>query len=59
MIQPFLETHPYKLSDDLCRDEMYVTVKGKKHYVFFISDKVKKIITSYEVFVKRDTRISY
>lgn len=55
VVQPFLETYPYELSDDLCGDETYVTVKGKKHYVFFISDKVKKMITSYEVFAKRDT----
>lgn len=56
IVQPFLETYPYDLSNDLCGDETYVTVKGKKHYVFFISDKVKKIITSYEVFSKRDTQ---
>jgi transposase-like protein len=55
MILPFLENYPYDLSSDLCGDETYIRVKGKKHYIFFFSDKIKKIITSYQVFNKRDT----
>ncbi|QVK18146.1 DDE-type integrase/transposase/recombinase [Mycoplasmatota bacterium] len=55
MIRPLLENYPYDLSSDLCGDETYVRVKGKKHYIFFFSDKIKKIITSYQVFSKRDT----
>lgn len=29
IVQPFLETYPYELSNDLCGDETYVTVKGE------------------------------
>jgi transposase-like protein/uncharacterized protein YbaR (Trm112 family) len=55
VVHPFVEDYPYELTDDLTGDETYVKVKGKNHYVFFISDKVKKIITSYQVFKHRDT----
>ena len=55
MVLPFLEKYPYELSSDLCGDETYIRVKGKKHYVFFFSDKTKKIITSYQIFRNRDT----
>ncbi len=55
MVLPLLENYPYDLSSDLCGDETYIRVKGKKHYIFFFSDKIKKIITSYQVFSKRDT----
>ena len=54
VIEPFVENYDYELSEDLTGDETYVKIKGKKSYVFFISDKVKKIITSYRVFRKRD-----
>ena len=54
VIQHFLETYPYKLSTALYGDKNYVTVKGKKHYGFFIRDKVKAIIISYEIFAKHD-----
>ena len=54
-IEPFVENYDYDLTDDLTGDETYVKIKGKKSYVFFISDKVKKIITSYRVFRTRDT----
>lgn len=56
VIQPFLDEYPYDLSDEvaICGDETYIKVKGKKHYVFFIFDTIKKIITSYSVFSLRD-----
>jgi len=56
VIKPFLDNYPYKLSDtvSICGDETYVKVLGKKHYVFFIMDVIKKIITSYSVFPNRD-----
>ncbi len=52
----FLDNYPYELSEDVaaCGDETYVKVKGKKHYVFFLMDAVKKIITSYSIFAQRD-----
>ena len=37
-------------------DETYVHVKGKEHYVFFFSDPIKKIITSYTIYANRDTK---
>jgi len=55
MAQNYVENYPYELTEELTGDETYVKVKGKNHYVFFVSDKVKKIITSYQVFDKRDT----
>jgi len=55
MAQNYVENYPYELTEELTGDETYVKVKKKNHYVFFISDKVKKIITSYQVFEKRDT----
>ena len=38
-----------------CGDEIYVKVLGKKAYVFFICDVKKKIITSFKIYIKRDT----
>lgn len=55
VVKSYLETYPYELTEDLTGDETYVKVKGKNHYIFFISDRVKRIITSYQVFEKRDT----
>ena len=43
------------MTGELTGDETYVKVKKKNHYVFFVSDKEKKIITSHQVFEKRDT----
>jgi putative transposase len=56
IIKPFVDNYPYDLSDDVAvtGDETYVRVKGKKHYVFFIMDTIKKIITSYSIFALRD-----
>lgn len=56
IVKPFTDDYPYALSEQvaICGDETYVKVRGKKHYVFFIMDTVKKIITSYSVFSLRD-----
>jgi transposase-like protein/rubredoxin len=54
-LKNFVEEYPYELSSELCGDETYVKVRKKNHYVFFVSDKEKKIITSYQVFKNRDT----
>lgn len=56
ILKPYVDDYPYDLSSQvsICGDETYVKVLGKKHYVFFIMDVVKKIITSYEVFANRD-----
>ena len=56
VIRPFVDNFPYDLSEKLAivGDETYIKVLGKNHYVFFIMDAVKKIITSYPVFKNRD-----
>lgn len=55
IIQPVLEYYPYELSDTIAADETYIKVKGKTHYIFFFFDAVKKIVTSYRAFEKRDS----
>ena len=56
VIHPFLDDYPYDLSKEvaICGDETYVKVLGKNHYVFFVMDTIKKIITSYSIFSLRD-----
>jgi transposase-like protein len=55
LVQPILEYYPYKLTDTNAADETYIKIKGKTHYIFFFFDAIKKIITSYRVFAKRDS----
>ena len=45
----------HDLNDYQCGDETYVKVLGKKAYVFFMCDVKKKIITSYRIYMNRDT----
>lgn len=54
IVHPVLELFPYNLSNISAGDETYIKIKGKQHYVFFMFDAIKKIITSYRVFAKRD-----
>lgn len=56
IVKGLVDTYPYKLSNTLSGDETYVDVLGKQHYVFFFSDPIKKIITSYKIFPNRDTK---
>ena len=51
-----MDDYPYELSDSVsvCGDETYIKILGKRHYVFFMIDAVKKIITSYSIFLNRD-----
>ena len=55
IVHPLLEFYPYDLSSDLAADETYIKVMGKTAYIFFYFDAIKKIITSYRVFEKRDS----
>lgn len=55
VLKPWLDEYQYDLTPHHCGDETYVSVKGKKAYVFFICDSVKKIITAHNIFMKRDT----
>lgn len=55
IVHPVLEFYPYELSDTIAADETYISVLGKTAYIFFYFDAVKKIVTSYRVFDKRDS----
>ena len=55
IVHPVLEFYPYELSDVLAADETYIKILGKTNYIFFYFDTIKKIITSYRVFDKRDS----
>lgn len=50
------DAYPYELSNTITFDETYIKVKGKSNYVFFGSDTLNKIITSYRIFKHRSTR---
>lgn len=55
IVHPVLEYYPYDLSSELAGDETYLKIMGQQHYTFFIFDTIKKIITSYRCFEKRDS----
>lgn len=55
IVHPVLEFYPYELSDTIAADETYIKILGKTNYIFFYFDAIKKIITSYRVFEKRDS----
>ena len=55
IVHPLLEFYPYELSDSIAADETYIKVLGKTAYIFFWFDSIKKIVTSYRVFDKRDS----
>lgn len=55
IVHPILEFYPYQLSDTIAADETYIKILGKTAYIFFYFDSIKKIITSYRVFDKRDS----
>ena len=55
IVHPLLEFYPYELSDMIAADETYIKILGKTAYIFFYFDSIKKIVTSYRVFAKRDS----
>ena len=55
IVHPLLEFYPYDLSDTIAADETYIKILGKTNYIFFYFDAIKKIVTSYRVFNKRDS----
>lgn len=55
IVHPLLEYYPYSLSNTFAADETYISIMGKEHYIFFFFDAIKKIITSYRVYSKRDS----
>lgn len=54
-IKPLIDRYTYKLGETLSGDETYIKIRGKNHYVFFWSDPVSKIITSYTIYPTRST----
>jgi transposase-like protein/DNA-directed RNA polymerase subunit RPC12/RpoP len=56
LLKDMVDYYPYKLSRTQCGDETYVHVCGKNNYVFFFSDPVTKVVTSYQIFSSRDTK---
>lgn len=55
LLFPWLDSFQHNLDSYQCGDETYVKVLGKKAYVFFMCDVKKKIITSFKIYMKRDT----
>lgn len=55
LLFPWLDHFKYTMGHYQCGDETYVKVKGKKAYVFFMCDVKQKIITSFKIYMKRDT----
>lgn len=55
LLFPWMDNFKHDLNPYQCGDETYVKVLGKKAYVFFMCDVRKKIITSYKIYMKRDT----
>ncbi len=54
IVKPLVDNYPYNVLNVLTGDETYIKVRGKNHYVFFWSNPVTKIITSYTIYNKRD-----
>lgn len=56
VVKPFVDDYPYELSSSVsvCGDETYIKILGIRHYVFFMMDAIKKIVTSYSIFLNRD-----
>lgn len=55
LLFPWMDNFKHDLNSYQCGDETYVKVLGKKAYVFFMCDVKQKIITSYRIYMKRDT----
>ena len=55
LVENLNENYKYDLSNTITGDETYIKVSGKTNYVFFFSDTIKKIITSYRIYANRDT----
>jgi len=49
LLSPFVDNYDYKPSSQLTADETYIKVKGVKHYVWFIMDKISRSIIGYQV----------
>lgn len=56
LTQYLITNYKYDIGHILTADETYIDVSGKKNYVFFISDTISKIITSWHIYDTRETR---
>ena len=54
--QYLITNYKYDIGNIQTGDETYIDVSGKKNYVFFFSDTIKKIITAWHIYPTRDTR---
>ena len=53
-LKPFIDSFDYKPTNFLSGDETYTKVKGKKRYVWFVMDAIKKSILGYYSSASRD-----
>ena len=56
LTQYLITNYKYDIGNIQTGDETYIDVSGKKNYVFFFSDTIKKIITAWHIYPNRDTR---
>lgn len=56
LTQYLITNYKYDIGNIQTGDETYIDVSGKKNYVFFFSDTIKKIITAWHIYQNRDTR---
>lgn len=56
LTQYLITNYKYDIGNIQTGDETYINVSGKKNYVFFFSDTIKKIITAWHIYPNRDTR---
>lgn len=54
IVKPFVDSFDYKPTDSLVADKTYIKTKGKRHYIWFVLDAVKKSILGYKISSKRD-----
>lgn len=47
LVKPFVDHYDYKPSSDLAADETYIKVHGRKGYIWFIMDALKRSIIGY------------
>lgn len=54
IVKPFVDSFDYEPSSSLVADETYIKMKGKRYYIWFVLDSVKKSILGYKISFKRD-----
>ena len=54
IVKPFVDSFDYDPSLSLVADETYIKTHGKRHYVWFVLDAIKKSILGYKISDRRD-----